>query len=196
MLGDSVKNRNLQIIDGLLNTVNDQYQSVSDLADNTYNYDAINYVFMFMMEVETPIEVVTGEVEVLTQVIKESVSELEESKDKTEATRNRLITEYDALQKTYVELEKKRESLQTGKWDEAKNILFHLALPIAASSVTGLIVLIPWCRKFAQEEEYWGFSVKKTGRTSPVIIMMYIVIAILAILIGYTAYKGYIGAVL
>ncbi|MFC1977418.1 hypothetical protein ACFLWS_04035 [Chloroflexota bacterium] len=196
ILGEAVKNRNLQKIDGLLNTVNNQYQSTSDLADNTYNDGAIYYISMFMMEVEKPTRVVSAEVERLTQKIGESVSELEESANKTEAIRNGLTANNTALQKTYDDMEKQRASLQIGKWDEAKNILFHLALPIAASSVAGFIVLIPWYRKFAQEEEYWGFSVKKTGRISPVAIMMYIVIAVLTILIGYTAYEGYIGALL
>lgn len=195
-LRGAVKNINLQKISGLLNTVNNQYPLMSDSADNIYNYDAIYSVTKFMEEAGNSIRIVIKEAETLTQEIKESVSELEKKRNETKVTLDSLIGENKELQESYEELEKKRKSWQISKWREAKNVLFHLALPIAAAFVVGFIVLIPWYKKFAQEEEYWGFSVKKTGRISPVTIMMFIVIAILAILIGYTAYKGYIGALL
>ena len=75
-------------------------------------------------------------------------------------------------------------------------MLTQLALWTALAFVAGLALLIPWYKKFADEEEYWGFSVKATGRMSPVSIVMFILIAALAILIGYLAYQGYMEALL
>ena len=193
-LREAVKNRNLEKTNELLDTVNAQYPSMYDYADKVC--DITCNVLMFMEEAEESTGIVIEEVGTLTQEIKESVSELEKKRNETKVTLDSLIGENKELQESYEELEKKRKSWQISKWREAKNVLFHLALPIAAAFVVGFIVLIPWYKKFAQEEEYWGFSVKKTGRISPVTIMMFIVIAILAILIGYTAYKGYIGALL
>jgi len=51
-------------------------------------------------------------------------------------------------------------------------ILLGNMLMVAPAFVVGFSILIPWYRKFAKEEEYWGFYTKKTSRMSPVFIMM------------------------
>lgn len=67
---------------------------------------------------------------------------------------------------------------------------------LAGAFVAGFGLLIPWYKKFAEEEQYYSYSVTRTGRWSPVNSLMMAAIASGVILLGYVAIKGYLGELL
>lgn len=67
---------------------------------------------------------------------------------------------------------------------------------LAGAFVAGFALLIPWYKKFAEEEQYYSYSLTRTGRWSPVNSLMMAAIALGVILVAYALIKGYLGELL
>lgn len=191
-LHQAVKFEDLEKIDSTLEKSKTSYQEVCDSQNNI----EVEKVKLFMTEADKSFGIVISEIKMLIQEITESKQKLESERDEKEATYESIEHTSVALQQSCSEMEKQLGPLESVKKDKANGAVRHLSLWVVPAFVVGFGILIPWYRKFANEEEYWGFYTKKTHRTSPVIIMMLISIAALLILIGYLVIKGYLGATL
>lgn len=191
-LRQAVKDKNLEEISSYLEESKISYEEMSTYANKIES----EKVKLLMVEAENSFRIVIPEVEMITLEIAKSKLDLDKELG-DRRTRVRSLTESHAkLQEDCSELEGKLKSLESDKRDKVKGVLTHLALWVTVALVAGFVLLILWYKKFASEEEYWGFYVKTTGRISPVTIMMFVSIATLLILTIYLLLKGYIGAIL
>jgi len=191
-LRQAVKYEDLGEINSTLEKSKTSYQEVSD----SQNKIEIEKVGLFMTAADKSFRVVISEIKTLTEGITESKQNLQNERDEKKGEQGSLADTNVELQQSCSEMERQLGPLESDKRDKIKDAVGHLALWVVPAFVVGFGILIPWYRKFANEEEYWGFYTKKTSRMSPVLIMMCVCIAALLILIAYLVVEGYLGAIL
>ena len=191
-LRQAVKYEDLEEINSMLEKSKTSYQEVSD----SQNKIGSEKGRLFMTEADKSFRVVISEIKTLTEGITESKQNLQNERDEKKGEQKSLADTNVELQQSCSEMERQLGPLESDKRDKVKDAVGHLALWIVPAFVVGFGILIPWYRKFANEEEYWGFYTKKTSRTSPVFIMMCVCIAALLLLIAYLVVEGYLGAIL
>lgn len=129
---------------------------------------------------------IMGEEHSSTEELNNRIGRLEEDVSAAKAQRK-------ALKEDIVSLKQNIESLDQRKWKDIHVAAKGLLPWILSAFGFGFLIVIPWCRKFSEQQEYLRTFVAEPGRITPIRIMMFVLFAAVAFVIIYFASAGYFG---